>query len=1424
MRKYVVLASTCAILVLLLTTFMTRHPERSAGVTVRDSGSVSTQSPIISTNKDVSSPTDKDVSAPAQTVTTKAVNQLPGVEQVKIVPHKDSVVLKNSATHKRPATLEEKLFKTDEGDREAREKSEYESESLGIAGRAVMGQTGQTSTPQKTSTLSRAAVAGRQVPVNRAPRESKLVRAHSFTGDLRQLPQTRPTLKERPEREGPGEDEARAGDDAPIGAGLPVDGPAAPAPTPATSFNGLDFANWGAGRPPDTNGDVGPTYYIQTVNTSIGIYRKSDNVRVAAFTFDTFMSQGNFGNLCDTDNFGDPVVLYDSFEDRWIITDFAFTIDGSGNVTSNSYQCFAASKTGDPVSGGWNFYSLVSTDKLGDYPKFGIWPDGVYMAANMFGFPASGTFSNSRVWALNKAQMYAGTPSVQIVLFDAPATSDGGSNFTFLPSNARLQAGTPPSGTPNYYSMVNSFTNAVSIWKFHVDWNNISTSTFTGPFYSFAPASWASAPSTVPAQGGNNNDTLATRLMMQNQYTSIGGVESLWDSHTVRGSSASQSAVRYYQIDITSGTVAANVTQAATWNPDTTNRYIPSLAVDRAGDMAIGYSASSSTLFPAIRYAGRLSTDPVNTFGFTETSLIEGTGSQNTSTRWGDYSAMTLDPDGCTFWYTTEYYATTGNNWQTRIGSFSFPQCTPVGGGGSIQGTVTVNGSGTPISGATVTLGTRTTTTAANGTYSFSNIPAGTYPSITASAPGYNSVTVNSVVVVDGSTTTQNFALTAAATSACLTDTTQADFQMGTPTSVDLTASPGDVVLADNLDQQNTSLSNSGATINTTTWAGQTFTAGTTSTLSKIDVNLFCSGCTGTTPAITVEVRTASGNLPTSTVLATTTIPGFSSAVSTIYTATFSTPATLTAGTQYAFTLRVVTAPSVGNYAATFSSGSPYAAGRRVSSTNSGGTWTGATTDLGFKTYMKATSGNLVSSTKDANPAIGSLPFWGTLTWTATVPANTTLKFQVAASNNPAGPFNFVGPDGTASTFFTSGASLAQFNGLRYLKYKAFFTTTSPPATATLADVTICFNVAPLSISGQVTDGTNPISGVLMTLSGTTSGTTTTDGSGNYSFSGLTLNGNYTVTPSKLSYTFTPASRTFNPLTTPQTGANFVGRLGHKFSDFDGDGKADVATWNPGTGNWKIQQSSTSTLQTFPWGSGALGDILTPGDYDGDGKTDYAVWRPSDGNFYIIKSSDGSGFAKGWGANGDVPVPGDYDGDGKTDVAIYRPSEGNWYIVKSTGGVQQQGWGANGDKLVPGDYDGDGKTDIAVYRPSEGNWYIVKSTGGVTVQGWGANGDKPVPGDYDGDGKTDVAIFRPSEGNWYIVKSSGGTTIRGWGASTDQLAPADYDGDGKTDIAIYRPSEGNWYIILSSTNAAITVNFGTGGDLPIPTAYIQTLP
>src|SRR5258708_7122399 len=206
----------------------------------------------------------------------------------------------------------------------------------------------------------------------------------------------------------------------------------------------------------------------------------------------------------------------------------------------------------------------------------------------------------------------------------------------------------------------------------------------------------------------NKLDTLYSRFMVQNQYTNIGGVESLWNAHTVgsSGPTSAQAAIRYYQVKVTGGTVEANATQAFTYSPDiTVFRFMPSVGVDRIGNMAIGYSATNPTLNPAIRYAGRLAGDPVNSITQTEQSLIEGTGTQSgtcgaTCTRWGDYSAMTLDPDGCTFWYTNMDYQVTGLAFNSRVSASSFPGCTPTVSV-ALQGTVTDSGTSNPISGVT---------------------------------------------------------------------------------------------------------------------------------------------------------------------------------------------------------------------------------------------------------------------------------------------------------------------------------------------------------------------------------------------------------------------------------------------------------------------------------------------------------------------------------------------------------------------------------------------------------------------------------------------------------------------------------------------------------------------------------------------------
>ena len=536
---------------------------------------------------------------------------------------------------------------------------------------------------------------------------------------------------------------------------------------------------------------------------------------------------------------------------------------------------------------------------------------------------------------------------------------------------------------------------------------------------------------------------------------------------------------------------------------------------------------------------GRLAGDPINTFSQTEQTLIQGLGTQvgncgaSACTRWGDYSAMTIDPDGCTFWYTNMYYPVDGLNHHTRIGSFVFPGCTPAANG-SIQGTVTNTG-GSPLAGVTIALGVRTATTDASGFYVFPDLPAGTYPSIAASLAGYGSQTVASLTVPAGATAVQDFTLAAQPFAACFVDTTQSDFQLGIGTNCDFGTSVGDVLIVRPEIEQQLNNGGSGNAITTTSWLGQTFVAGATGALTRLDLSLFCSGCAGviTNPPIVVEIRTTSAGLPTSTVLATTSIAGFNSGASAFYTALFGSPATLTAGTQYAYTLHIDT-PRTGTYAGIFSTTAPaYPNGNRVASANTGVTWiittsSGTARDLTFRAFIDGypPTATLVSSLKDANPAPAATPTWLSIGWTASAPAGTSVRFQAAASDSPLGPFAFVGPDGTAATFFSNGDSLSQFNGKRYLKYRALLESATGAVTPMLSDVTICYEDVRTATALAVDPVTGPFNGtatltatltaggaglpgktIAFALNGTSVGTATTTATGAATLASVSLAG-----------------------------------------------------------------------------------------------------------------------------------------------------------------------------------------------------------------------------------------------------------------------------------------------------------------------------
>ncbi len=566
----------------------------------------------------------------------------------------------------------------------------------------------------------------------------------AYDGDLRDLPQVTVPFESRnmPEEIVPTIKAAPALDSW-IDPVAQVEFGAGQMPDPIITFEALKISDGGGWHPPDTDGEVGPNHYIQVVNIAIGIYDKATGAQLVNLPYNTFFSPAP--SPCNNQNRGDVVVVYDPLADRWLVTDFS--LPSSGPV----YECIAISQTGNPVSGGWWYYAVMADPDgapWNDYPKLGVWPDGYYMTANMFD-PWSGAY----IWALDRASMLTGGP-VHAQEFHA-----GSAYGSLLPAN--LKGDLPPAGSPNYVASFD-FPNTLHIWKLFIDWTTPTNSHLDGPTdLTTAPAGmidWTSIPQKGVAQ---LLDSLGDRLMFSAQYRNMGDYESLWLNHTV--ASGGTAGVRWYEVRDLSAT--PTLYQQGTYDPgDGHYRWMGSLAVDQDGNMALGYSVSSSTLFPSIRYSGRLNGEALGQLPQAETSLWEGTGSQTGSNRWGDYSRMSVDPvDDCTFWYTQEYFAATSGNWTTRVGSFKFPSCgLPKGW---IEGTVYNADSLAGIPGVPVVaegpITTLTVETDATGHYAMI-LPGDTY-TLTAGPlpPGYpNATTVDGVAVTAGSTTTVDIPLT----------------------------------------------------------------------------------------------------------------------------------------------------------------------------------------------------------------------------------------------------------------------------------------------------------------------------------------------------------------------------------------------------------------------------------------------------------------------------------------------------------------------------------------------------------------------------------------------------------------------------------------------------------------------------------------
>jgi hypothetical protein len=431
-------------------------------------------------------------------------------------------------------------------------------------------------------------------------------------------------------------------------------------PPPILNFTGIPFPGVGCNcAPPDTDGEVGATQYVQMVNRGLQVFDKVTGASVLG-PIDIEVLWAGFGGVCQTSGIGDPIVMYDQMAGRWLVSQFAGT-------SIPTHECVAVSQTSD-ATGAYNRYDFLLGTDFFDYPKFGVWPDAYYMSMNVFNPPGT-VFLGPQPFAFDRAAMLAGAAAA-VITPGLQSTSLG----SLIPADLDGVVA-PPAGAPNPWLSTELVPNW-QLFRFHVDFAVPANSTFTlgGPL---VPAGYTTLGAGVPQLGSPDLlDSLADRPMFRLAYRRFpAGHEALVGNLTV--SSGGVAGIRWFEINnATSG--APGFTQQGTYQPDSTWRWMASAAMDASGNLAVGFSASSSAIHPQIRYAGRLATDPLGTLAQGEATLHAGTGSQlDTINRWGDYSDLTVDPlDDCTFWYTSEYYDTTSAfNWRTRIGSFKFPSC-----------------------------------------------------------------------------------------------------------------------------------------------------------------------------------------------------------------------------------------------------------------------------------------------------------------------------------------------------------------------------------------------------------------------------------------------------------------------------------------------------------------------------------------------------------------------------------------------------------------------------------------------------------------------------------------------------------------------------------------------------------------------------
>jgi hypothetical protein len=578
--------------------------------------------------------------------------------------------------------------------------------------------------------------------------------------------------------------------------------------TPGTTPNVSLTQNWDAigsstgytvaGVPPDPNAAVGTTQVVEVVNTAYAVYSKTGTTIIGATNTNSLWS--GFGGFCQSANDGDATVAFDRLANRWVIQQFA-------NVTSASgpyFECVAVSTTAD-ATGTYNRYSFQFSN-FPDYPKLSVWPDAYYTTYNMF--TAAGSFIDAEACAMNRSAMLTGAAATQ-QCFTTDANHGG------ILAGDVDGAAAPPSGENETVVGLGTTSTTLSTWKFHVDWTTPANSSFAGPtditVAAYTTPCGGTGGTCIP-QGGTSQqlDTLGDRIMYRLAYRNFGDHEALVVNNTV--DVGGTQGVRWYELRMSGGSTPS-VYQQGTYQPDATARWMGSIAQDKAGNIALGYSQSSSSTHPSIRFTGRAPGDPLGTMTQAETTVVTGAGSQTTYSRWGDYTSMSIDPsDDCTFYYTDQYEPSTGNfNWQTRIASFQLPNCvaatpdfsisaSPASGsvtqGSSITTTVataatggdtesiSLSASGLP-SGATATFSPTAVTAGGSSTLTLattSSTPTGTY-TVTVTGTGTSNTHSTTYALTANTPVSNDFSLSLSPTSTTVTQGSSATATASTPSS-----------------------------------------------------------------------------------------------------------------------------------------------------------------------------------------------------------------------------------------------------------------------------------------------------------------------------------------------------------------------------------------------------------------------------------------------------------------------------------------------------------------------------------------------------------------------------------------------------------------------------------------------------------------